>query len=38
MSDIDELKDIYYKSGIWLKYNWYDFLKEFLRIANEIKK
>lgn len=23
-----ELKEIYYESGIWLKYNWYDFLIE----------
>lgn len=27
-SNFKELKKIYYKSGIWLKFNWYDFLKE----------
>jgi hypothetical protein len=26
--DMLKLLDIYYKSGIWTKFNWYDFLKE----------
>jgi len=25
---MEELRQIYYESGIWLKYNWYDFLSE----------
>lgn len=28
-----ELLDIYYKSGIWRKYNWYDFLEVLKRLA-----
>lgn len=27
-----DLKDIYYKSGIWLKYNWYDFIKKLIEM------
>jgi hypothetical protein len=33
---MEELKDIYYESGIWLKYNWYDFLKDFYQIMQKI--
>lgn len=30
-----ELLDIYYKAGIWRKYNWYDFLEELVKIMHK---
>lgn len=30
--DLKELKEIYYESGIWRRYNWYDFLEKLLEI------
>jgi len=32
---MDELKEIYYQSGIWRKYNWYDFLQELCKIMQK---
>ena len=36
MGEIEELKTIYYESGIWRKYNWYDFLEKLLEIKKQI--
>lgn len=35
MEKYAELKKIYYESGIWRKWNWYDFLE---RLADIIKR
>lgn len=32
------LLNIYYQSGIWKKYNWYDFLEELRRIVLKMGK
>lgn len=29
---MQEFKQIYYDSGIWRKYNWYDFLEKLIEI------
>ena len=36
--DLKELKKIYYESGIWLRWNWYDFLEELVRILRKVDK
>ena len=33
-----ELLDVYYETGIWRKYNWYDFLEELVRCDDAYKK
>lgn len=35
---LKKLKSLYYQSGVWRKYNWYDFLKEFREIKKELDK
>ena len=32
-----ELLDIYYRAGIWRKYNWYDFLEKLTDIMSKYK-
>ena len=32
--EILELLDIYYESGTWRKYNWYDFLSKLLDMSS----
>jgi hypothetical protein len=33
-----ELLDLYYESGIWKKYNWYDFLVHYIKTIHKIKR
>jgi len=33
--DMLKLLNIYYKSGIWRKYNWYVFLEELVKIMRK---
>ena len=36
--EILDLIDIYYKAGIWRKYNWYDFLEKLTYIIGKCRK
>lgn len=33
-----KLLNIYYRAGIWRKYNWYDFLEKLIDIMSKYRK
>lgn len=35
--EILELLDVYYESGAWKKYNWYDFLTKLVDVMSRCK-